>query len=69
MPGMRVCHLLTLGEGKMWSTWDMAGPPAQIFIRVQQQQVPFLERPSKCKLPVHGVNAKMPPARCGCLPD
>ena len=27
MPGMRACHLLTLGEGKMWSIWDMAGPP------------------------------------------
>ena len=31
MPGMGACNLLTLGEGKMRSTWDMAGPPAQNF--------------------------------------
>ena len=27
MPGMRACHLLNQGEGKMQSIWDMAGPP------------------------------------------
>ena len=62
----KACHLLTLGEGKMWSIWDMAGLPdfysgavtSAIPGKAEQVQITCMQ----CK-------HETPSTWLGCLPD
>ena len=66
MPGTRACHLLTLGEGKMRSIRDMAGPP-DFYSSALTSAIPG--KAEQVQITCTWCKREMPFAWHGCSPD